>query len=496
MIAGLIKSGYYFWPSEFGVRVFTILLTTLAIVILEKLVQPCRKTLFYLVILSLLPLHIYGFIAVPDAPLLFFTALFFYTYRRYTINDNTKNVIFLAFAIAGLLYSKYHGLLIIVFTLLSNLRLLRKRSFYLILLSTILFYLPHIIWQIQNDYPSFQYHIQNKSQKPYDSMDSINYILGQILIFGPLISWFLFYSLFKSRKLNDWERSLQFTGIGFLLFFLGSSFNSRVEPNWTVAILIPLVVLGWKYMFDNPKYQSIILKLCIPSIMVVFTARLLLVFNLIPSITTHEFFSWKERSAMIKNKTDGLPVAFKSTYQAASKYSFYAGVPTVSLNSWNYRRNQFDLWGILDSLKHQKVAIIHDWGKDENGVEKLDFEVVDDFVRYNRLIIEASRESYKFPADSMAYIELKVINTSRQPTNFQLDYQHPFVGYKIEHFGRVYSHNEKGYSLDGDTLNMILHVKLPIKTPKESGIYFIQFGINSDHSETGHNSRRYMLEVE
>ena len=77
MIAVLVKMGYAIFPNELGVRLFPLLLNILSLVIIEKLTDKKNPFLFYSIALSLAILQISGFNAVPDIPLIFFTALFF-----------------------------------------------------------------------------------------------------------------------------------------------------------------------------------------------------------------------------------------------------------------------------------------------------------------------------------------------------------------------------------------------------------------------------------
>ena len=126
MIAFLIKSGYAIFQNELGVRLICALLSTFTILITESLTERKNPFLFYTIVLSIGVLQIAGFLAVPDTPLLFFTALFFYTYRSFSKNTNWKNTLLLAIAISLLFYTKYHGLLIVLFTFLSNIKLFSR----------------------------------------------------------------------------------------------------------------------------------------------------------------------------------------------------------------------------------------------------------------------------------------------------------------------------------------------------------------------------------
>ena len=77
MIAVLVKLGYAIFPNELGVRLFPLLLNIFSLVIIEKLIDKKNPVLFYTISLSVAVLQIIGFAAVPDIPLIFFTALFF-----------------------------------------------------------------------------------------------------------------------------------------------------------------------------------------------------------------------------------------------------------------------------------------------------------------------------------------------------------------------------------------------------------------------------------
>lgn len=73
----------------------------------------------------------YGFFTAPDVPLLFFTAFFLYAYKNYLTDQNIKNILALSISMAGLVYSKYHAILVIGFVILSNPGLLKSYKIWL-----------------------------------------------------------------------------------------------------------------------------------------------------------------------------------------------------------------------------------------------------------------------------------------------------------------------------------------------------------------------------
>jgi hypothetical protein len=69
-----------------------------------------------------------------------------------------------------------------------------------------------------------------------------------------------------------------------------------------------------------------------------------------PWIKKNEFHGNREWTTDIHNRSGNMPVVFIDTYQKASKYWFYSGMAAFSLNSPYYRRNNFNMWPVEDSL--------------------------------------------------------------------------------------------------------------------------------------------------
>src|SRR6266498_5799664 len=82
MIAVLIRIGYGIFHNELGVRLLLLLMNVLSLLVIENLLDKKNVFLFYTIALSLAVLQLSGFVAVPDTPLIFFTALFFLIYKR------------------------------------------------------------------------------------------------------------------------------------------------------------------------------------------------------------------------------------------------------------------------------------------------------------------------------------------------------------------------------------------------------------------------------
>ncbi len=137
MIALMIRSGYSIFHNELGVRFLVVLCQIAALIIIWSLTDEEHKrkegnTVLFIMLIIILPVfNMFGFIATPDAPLILFSAVFLLAYKKYLDNESWRNILFLGFSMSALVYSKYHGILLILLVILSNLRLFKKQGFYM-----------------------------------------------------------------------------------------------------------------------------------------------------------------------------------------------------------------------------------------------------------------------------------------------------------------------------------------------------------------------------
>ena len=360
MIALLIKMGISLLPGELGVRFFVVIMGIATIWLIEKLIQPADKKLFHVLVLNTAILQLGGILAVPDIPLLFFTAVFFWAYKNFEERSTGWSALFLAQSIAFLLYSKYHGSLIILFTLFSNIQLLKRPLTWLVVLIAIILFMPHAYWQWQHGFPSIQFQLFERVSPPYRLSFTTDYLLGQLLVAGPLTGWLLIWAAMKYRTRTATEKAMYWAVVGTFLIFLISSFRSRTEMNWTVMLLVPLMVLGYQHMKDNPSLSKWLYRLLPLSLMIVVSLRIFMILDIKPikGIPKEEFHGNKAWAQAIREKAKGLPVIFANSYQRASKYWFYTGDPSFSLNTMRYRRSQYNFWPMEQQLINSKLMLV------------------------------------------------------------------------------------------------------------------------------------------
>ncbi|HCU19351.1 MAG TPA: 4-amino-4-deoxy-L-arabinose transferase, partial [Bacteroidales bacterium] len=239
MIAIMIKAGYLLFQNELGVRLLVVLSMAGSIMLIWSLIDreaewKKENILYFIMMVLILPVfNIYGFIATPDSPLIFFSVLFLFAYRRFLSDTNWKNTLLIGISMAALMYSKYHAALLIILVILSNPGLLKNLRFYLAAILAVLLFVPHIYWQFINDFPSFKYHLAERVSG-FD-FGNIPEYLGNTLIFhNPVILPLSIWLFAKCRPADKFERALWFIFFGFLVFFLLASFRYHVQPQWTV----------------------------------------------------------------------------------------------------------------------------------------------------------------------------------------------------------------------------------------------------------------------
>ena len=259
-----------------------------------------------------------------------------------------------------MLYSKYHSVLIIIFTLISNPALLTKTRAYMAVFIAVLLFIPHLVWQYRHGFPSVQYHLFERNESSYNISYTLVYLAGQILLAGPLMGWLFLWSAFRYKPKDLFLRTLQYCLAGIYIFFLVATYKGRVEANWTVPAMVPLIILAHQYIADKNKWQQILYYSVPVSLLLIISVRIYLMSDSKPikAINTNEFEQNETWANQIKTFSGEMPVVFINSYQKASKYWFYSGVKAFSLNTPSYRRNNYNFWPIEKSLQGKPVYAI------------------------------------------------------------------------------------------------------------------------------------------
>jgi 4-amino-4-deoxy-L-arabinose transferase-like glycosyltransferase len=194
-----------------------------------------EKSLFFFTVLYFLNpmLGLGGILGTPDIPLMLFWALSYYAILKIQKDQSLLWYACLGVTLGLGFCSKYHIVFLPFATLLSLIWLKQAKSIQLkkLLLTLTLgfiFCLPVLIWNYQNHWASFTFQLNHGlNAKKFDASWPVTYILGQILLFNPIIFYYLIrnvrFSLAKNIALTQW------------VFFIYSSFKALVEANWPLT---------------------------------------------------------------------------------------------------------------------------------------------------------------------------------------------------------------------------------------------------------------------
>jgi hypothetical protein len=360
-VAVMIWLGNYIGKTEIAVRFFNVLFTTVSISMIYLLAKPKNVLVFCTTIFSFFILHLIGFISLPDTPFFLSAILFFICYSLYLKDNSIRNQILMSLAAAAMIYCKYHGFVVIMFTLLSNVSLLKNYKTYLIGLMTVLLISPHIYWQFVNDFPSISYHLADRAAPEYKIDQTLDYLFGNLPFLGGLVSVVLFAASVFYKPFNLWEKALKWNLLGMYLFFFLITFKGQyIEPNWTLFCVFPMLLLGFKYMeqsrfFEAYKYLTFVFAF----IMLILRIHMIWPLVEFKKDRVWDFRGGKEFSKNVKTLAIDHKIA-ANRYQDASILNFYLNEPyfITSLNI-SSRANQFSIWQLDTTLCDEKVAFIN-----------------------------------------------------------------------------------------------------------------------------------------
>ena len=373
MVALLIKFGEFFGHAPFFTRLGTVLLTTAtAGIIFHGLPERLQQAKYYVWLFpSIIICNVYGFIATPDAPLFFFSALFFLGYKNYVEKDSIKAALFLSISITGMFYSKYHGILPLLFVVLSNFQLLKRKSFWLIVSIVCVLFLPHIYWQYIHDWPTLRFHLFERGLRVYKINFTLDYLLSQLLIWGPIISFFFYRHVLSIKSDDTFMKAHQFNFWGVLIIFLISSFKNHVEAHWTLIAASSFIVLLMDIIDKgDEKRKKYFLRLAKINVAFILILRMLL---LIPGFPLDKINNYKPLvhgkswSDSVYTYAGSTPVIFTNSYILPALYNYYhPKTVSIGYNTKYYRKTQYSINHIEDMLRGRDVFVFNDSASIQN----------------------------------------------------------------------------------------------------------------------------------
>ncbi len=355
-----------FGSTDIGLRFFVIALQPLYLWIFWRTIRPTdasRKdaTLYLLLSSAIIMMQPYGFVAVPDAPLLLGTALFFAAYKAF-LESKKLSWLWLGIAMAIMAYSKYQGALVVIFAILFNPKLLINFRFYISGAVALALFTPHLLWQYNNDWPSFVYHLSDRN-RAFKWSSVTEFILNLSAVLSPFFIPLWVQAYRKVKAENLFERALKWIPIAFFIFFLLSSVRGRTQPQWMIVATFGLVWILFFYLRKHERSRKYAVKMALFTLALISILRIEMMFNIVGLSQKLNVHGNKEYYGTIEDAADGRPVIFRSRYSTASKYIFYTDGDAYCTPSLSYRTHQ---WQFVDDSKFLgKEVIVEYYPTDE-----------------------------------------------------------------------------------------------------------------------------------
>ncbi|QLE01066.1 glycosyltransferase family 39 protein [Galbibacter sp. BG1] len=408
MVALLVNLGINSFDGELGVRLLAPFLYGINVLLLWQLLDDDKKykyTWLFIAFVSSVGLMVaYGFMMLPDTALVTSSLVFLWAYKRFLSEEKTINILLLGFSMAAVMYSKYHGVLLIGFVVLSNLNLFKRAGFWLATVFALLLYTPHLFWLYQVDFVPLKYHLFDRADSAYRIKFTLDYLVNCIAVAGlafPLMYW----AFFKVPSKNLFDKALKYLGIGVFIFFLFSSFSRKTQAQWVILMVIPLILFSLRYAYSHSKYRKWLLGISVFSVVLICFLRVALIYQPISPIK-YEAYGNKEWVKHLQAQVKDAPVVFHNSYRDAAMYGFYSGGSTVfASNDLDGRQNQFSLDSSEFKVRNKKVAFItgnHHYLIDstlsvvqEFKTRKIRGTFINPFKTYKRIKIDVHKEDFK-----------------------------------------------------------------------------------------------------
>ncbi len=396
-VAFFARLGMMLFSGDLGPRFMMVVLSTATLWIGSRLVEDKQIPLFIATVLGLVLIQAGSFLVKTDVPLLFFATLFFYFYREYLRGRERVGIAILPIAIAGMLLSKYHGLLIVGFTLLSNPGLMKRGSFWIIAMLSLALVFPHAIWLYMHDFVTIRYHLGGRTDSGFLLKNVLGYLVMPPFIFGPAVGVLLLPAALLVKGRDRFDRALKFNLIGALVFFFIASFGVRIHMHWLSIAIIPMLALAIPYIYDREALQKILMLLAVGSAVAFIPVRIYLAWDFLPAFVDRKMqivHGWDKSAQDVRRLADGRNVVFLDDYGSAAKYTYYTGETAHSYNSMWYQSTQHDIWPIEENFRGKRAMIVNGMPFDQfktayarNGAEIV-YRFVDDFEAYSKVEIQ------------------------------------------------------------------------------------------------------------
>lgn len=428
MVALMTRISSMLFPGALGVRFMTVVFRVLTVFITWKAIddqQPDNRKVatFFMLAISVALFSILGVITTPDSALLLFTALFLFAYRQFLKEANWLHTIIMALAMAGLMYSKYQASLVIGLVVLSNVRLIFNRKFIISALVALFLFMPHLYWQYVHHFPTFRYHLVDRAGD-FEWKYVLEYFPNLLVSYNPFIFWAVVLIIVRNVPVTHFERALQYIIVGLVVFFWVAATRGHVQPQWTAAISVPMIILVYNRIWQHDKLRHFIYITVLPTLAIMIIVRILLTgeneLSELASVEKH-----RPKTEAISKAAGNLPVLFFGSFQEASKYDYFTHKTAFTLAFADGRRTQFDIWQ-FEKQYHNKPVFICQYVPGLSAWYRYNKGWVCGFATDSLQTVNRMDVSYYIP--QRVFVrgnKVKMHASIHNPYSFDIDFNHP-----------------------------------------------------------------------
>lgn len=321
--------------STIGIRLLSIVSGLIGKILLWNFIDQNNKQrkqlVFATILLSLLSLQFFCFLAMMDAAFFLFFSYFLWTMQRYVRSNSIAHALLLGFSISLLLYAKYESFIPVLVALVVFWQLFTRRSFILVLISLGITLFPHILYNIEHDFGPYQKLLHTYFLSPQTEHMQVRHMLGNLFTYsGFLLLPYSLYIVIVRGGASRFTLLISLLLILHLVLYNILAFYTNMQF-WRggVAISVCIVYLVYTYYLNNPGWQSVMLLNFMVAFALIVSYRVALSREMYNPFTNTQ--KYRQQLAFLTSMAEGKPIALVDMPQTLAlahcyfpKYSFLA----------------------------------------------------------------------------------------------------------------------------------------------------------------------------
>lgn len=301
--------------------------------------------------------------ANPDIPFILFYIMSFYYFIKLYKTDNPKYWYIISFLTILGINSKYKMVFIYPSIIIASLLIPKLRHhwktkhLYIAGFTSLLGLLPILIWNLNNNFASFSYHlIERQNPFNFNLIRYLTFLSNQLYIMGIFIPIILFKNLFTTRKTIISKLCIAFALPTLIIFSTIILFFSDAMQNWWASVYtIMFIAYGANKEITNTDKNILYFEI--------------IIFILTTTLYIYPFIKFKENTNFLdhhlfKEATEDLKTIIKEEkyiatprYRSTAMFNFYVSNKIIYSIDWR-KKDQFQLWYNPDTLKGKDIIYI------------------------------------------------------------------------------------------------------------------------------------------